>query len=155
MTRTIQVFIPGVPVPKGSAKAFYVKALGRARVVQDNAEKQRPWASMIAVMTRDRWTYGVTNSAVHADMLFVMPRPKSHLRANGSVKGSFAQREHTSKPDVDKLARCVLDALTGVLYTDDSQVVEINARKTYGGAPGCMLTIDADDGTTTEPEAQK
>jgi Holliday junction resolvase RusA-like endonuclease len=155
MTRTIQVFIPGVPVPKGSAKAFYVKSLGRALVVQDNAKKQKPWASMIAVMTRERWNFGPVNGAVRADMLFVMPRPKSHLRANGGVKDSFAQREHTSKPDVDKLARCVLDALTGVLYADDSQVVEISARKTYGGEPGCMLTIHADDGTTAEQEAQK
>jgi Holliday junction resolvase RusA-like endonuclease len=42
------------------------------------------------------------------------------------------------RPDVDKLTRAVLDALTGVAYKDDSQVVQINATKHYldeGGHP--------------------
>ncbi|MFZ2809419.1 MAG: HNH endonuclease [Desulfosalsimonadaceae bacterium] len=35
----ITFFVPGVPIPKGSAKAFYNKKLGRAMVVQDNRDK--------------------------------------------------------------------------------------------------------------------
>jgi len=36
------------------------------------------------------------------------------------------------KPDVDKLVRSILDSLTGVVYTDDSQVVIVTAYKKYG-----------------------
>jgi Holliday junction resolvase RusA-like endonuclease len=33
------------------------------------------------------------------------------------------------KPDVDNLAKFVLDALTGLLYRDDEQVVKLSAIK--------------------------
>ena len=155
MTETIRVIIPGVPVPKGSATAFYNKSLGRAMVVQSNAAKQKPWASMIAVMARDKWSFGPVTTPVRLDMIFVMPRPKSHLRANGTVKDAFVRRDHTSKPDVDKLARCVLDALTGVVYADDSQVVGINASKCYGAETGCVLTISARVAERVLTEARK
>jgi Holliday junction resolvase RusA-like endonuclease len=36
------------------------------------------------------------------------------------------------KPDIDKICRSTFDALTGVLFKDDAQVVEIVARKQYG-----------------------
>jgi crossover junction endodeoxyribonuclease RusA len=42
-------------------------------------------------------------------------------------------------PDIDKVCRAVLDALTGILYRDDAQVVALSAVKTYAdgyGAPG-------------------
>ena len=35
-------------------------------------------------------------------------------------------------PDVDKLARCALDALVGVLIKDDAQVVALHLGKRYG-----------------------
>lgn len=38
----------------------------------------------------------------------------------------------TTKPDIDKLIRGIADALTGVLYLDDSQIVETRALKLYG-----------------------
>lgn len=47
------------------------------------------------------------------------------------------RREHpTVRPDLDKLVRAVLDALTGLAYKDDSQVVSIQASKTYWVDPG-------------------
>lgn len=45
---------------------------------------------------------------------------------------SAKKRKYPSvKPDLDKLVRATLDSLTGILYDDDSQVIEINARKHY------------------------
>ena len=44
MSRTLTVFVPGTPVPKGSTKAFYIQKLGRAVITNDNA-KTKPWAS--------------------------------------------------------------------------------------------------------------
>ena len=69
---------------------------------------------------------------------FVFPRPKSHyLPANGKRRDPVLRDDaplwHVSPPDVDKLARSCLDALTGVLWTDDAQVADIHARKVYCG----------------------
>jgi Holliday junction resolvase RusA-like endonuclease len=41
---------------------------------------------------------------------------------------------------LDKLTRAVLDALTFVVFADDSQVIEILATKDYG-APGVVVEI--------------
>jgi Holliday junction resolvase RusA-like endonuclease len=38
------------------------------------------------------------------------------------------------KPDIDKLARGVLDALSGVLFHDDAQVIDLRVGKRYAGA---------------------
>jgi Holliday junction resolvase RusA-like endonuclease len=38
----------------------------------------------------------------------------------------------TKKPDVDNIVKAVLDALNGLAYKDDTQVVNVAANKTYG-----------------------
>lgn len=45
---------------------------------------------------------------------------------------SMSNVPHISRPDVDNIAKLVLDALNGVVFTDDGQVCEIRARKRYG-----------------------
>lgn len=40
---------------------------------------------------------------------------------------------HTKRPDIDNLAKAVKDALKGIAYADDSQIVEAHLYKQYGG----------------------
>ena len=40
--------------------------------------------------------------------------------------------EMVVRPDADKCLRAILDSMTGVLYVDDAQVIDISARKHYG-----------------------
>jgi Holliday junction resolvase RusA-like endonuclease len=47
----------------------------------------------------------------------------------------------TVPPDLDKLIRAVLDALTGIAYHDDAQVVELVTTKKYGAEPGVDISI--------------
>jgi hypothetical protein len=54
-----------------------------------------------------------------------LPRPKSLKRTITA---------HLKKPDLDKLTRAVKDALTLVVWQDDSQVVQMTARKAYAAA---------------------
>jgi Holliday junction resolvase RusA-like endonuclease len=44
-------------------------------------------------------------------------------------------------PDLDKLVRAILDSLTGVVWRDDAQVVDIVARKVYAETPGVDIAI--------------
>ena len=54
------------------------------------------------------------------------------------------------RPDLNKLSRACLDALTGIVWRDDSQVVRLEAEKEYG-VPGVVIWVervtDGDDGT--------
>ena len=43
-----------------------------------------------------------------------------------------APRHMAVMPDIDKLARCALDALTGIVFEDDAQVTELRLRKGFG-----------------------
>jgi Holliday junction resolvase RusA-like endonuclease len=47
----------------------------------------------------------------------------------------------TKKPDLDNLAKSVLDALNGVIYQDDSQIVSLHMTKVYSQYPGIDLLI--------------
>ena len=139
----ISFFVHGIPVPKGSAKAFVNKHTGRAQVMQDNREKQRPWASAITLTAMELGVKG-TLAPVRVTLDFSMPRLKSHFGTgkNRHVVKPNAPDFHVSKPDLDKLIRCVLDALTGVAWHDDSQVVEVIASKYYRDQPGVFITLE-------------
>lgn len=130
---TAQLFIPGVPVPQGSTRAFVVN--GRAVTTAANV-KTRPWRADIQFHLRTHLVAGIDHpaGAVVVALDFVMPR-----RATEPKRTTPA---HTRKPDLDKLIRAVLDALTGIVVTDDAQVTGIVASKrtaAVGEQPGVWL----------------
>ena len=68
-------------------------------------------------------------------LVFWFARPASHygtkngityLKSNAPVHPVSARLG-----DIDKLSRAVLDALTGVAYLDDRQVIQLEASKGY------------------------
>ena len=68
-------------------------------------------------------------------MDFVFTRPKSQPKK---------WKMNTKRPDLDKLVRAALDAITNVLIPDDSQVVRITAGKCYGDCdrtPGLYISV--------------
>ena len=50
--------------------------------------------------------------------------------------------EPMKKPDIDNIAKIVLDALNGVAYKDDKQVVELHCYKRYAVEPRLMVNVD-------------
>ncbi|WP_145153050.1 RusA family crossover junction endodeoxyribonuclease [Paenibacillus xylanexedens] len=59
-------------------------------------------------------------------------------------KAALAEAGHivpTTKPDVDNYLKGVKDALKGVIWKDDSQVVEVFARKRYSARPRIEVKI--------------
>ena len=126
----IEFFVPGVPVPKGSTRAFVVK--GRAITTGSNAPEVRTWQGSIAQVAERA---GVTPKGGPVELVcwFVFPRPKSHYRT-GKHAGELRNDAPTLmdvRPDKDKLERAVLDALTGVAYRDDAQVALGSSGKRY------------------------
>lgn len=115
------------PEPQGSAKAFVIG--GKARVTTDNA-KLKPFRSE------------VTRCAMMAmrDTGRELPFAGKHVPVEVAISFYFAKPDSVSKkrtlpsvkPDADKLIRGVFDALSGVAFHDDAQVVVVRARKLYG-----------------------
>ena len=47
----------------------------------------------------------------------------------------------TKKPDIDNLAKIILDALNGIAYHDDAQIVRLTVQKSYSREPRVSVTI--------------
>lgn len=120
---SVKFTVYGRPVPQGSAKAFYVKSLGRAVVTSDN-KNLKPWRQQLSDTANALNTPLVPQeNPVAITLDFWFERPK------GAPK---RRRGMTVKPDIDKLVRAVFDAMTGTLIEDDAQIVDVHARKHYG-----------------------
>lgn len=48
----------------------------------------------------------------------------------------------TKKPDLDNICKIVTDALNGIAYKDDSQIVEIHAKKLYSDIPEIQVMFE-------------
>lgn len=123
----ILVRVLGLPAPQGSKRAF-VRG-GRAMLVESSA-KVAPWRQDVKVATAL-----VMGDAPPLDcplrlaITFLFPRPKGHMGRHGVLPS--APLAHTVRPDLDKLTRSTLDALTGVLFRDDSQVCALTVSKVW------------------------
>ena len=109
--------VPGTPAPQGSKNA-YVRG-GRA-VLVESSKKVPAWRAAVAEAATQNCGE-LIDGPVDLTIEFVLPRPKSWRKGRDEPM--------TARPDVDKLARAVLDALTGIAFKDDSQVVRLSATK--------------------------
>lgn len=66
--------------------------------------------------------------------------PKSASKKKAEAMRDCAIRP-TKKPDCDNLAKIICDALNGIAYYDDSQVVTLEVRKFYSDEPEVYVRI--------------
>ena len=119
--------VPGIAAPQGSKKAFRTKG-GRIALVE-SSPNVKPYRASVASAAYAAGAK-VLHGPIFITVVFQFVRPKSHYTAKGALRD--AAPRHVGKPDIDKLCRAVLDALTGIAYADDSQVVALDASKVYG-----------------------
>lgn len=143
MMPPISFFVPGVPKPAGSKRAFIIK--GRA-IITDANKNARDWKIDVQHAARsvmEQLEGNRLSGPLKLHVVFNLPRPKSHYRTgkNANLLRDDAPAWHTSKPDTTKLLRGLEDALTGMLWGDDSQVCVQTALKRYSERPGADVTI--------------
>lgn len=141
---SLVVRIPGRPRTQGSA------TLHNSRMFKTQQEKAHRHLA-VWVMRRD-WAGVRLEGPVRVDIRAEFERYKSHYRTGrfaAELKPSAPHTPHTYKPDADKIARLLLDALTesGVIK-DDSQVCELRVEKRWiprGHESGTTVTLTAVD----------
>ena len=79
---------------------------------------------------------------VRTHYTFHMPIPKttSKIRRFQMLNGVMY---HLKRPDVTNLIKFYEDCLKGIVFEDDSQVVEINAHKIYDERPRVVIKVEA------------
>lgn len=141
----ITFFVPGVPRPGGSKKAFFNKTLGRSIIVDDCA-KNKDWRNSVKYACYDAYKGPQLTGPLNLSITFLMPRPKGHYGSgkNAGVLKANAPIWHTSKPDRTKLTRSTEDAIkdSGIV-SDDSIFCDgrIQKRYTEDGRCGAEITI--------------
>lgn len=123
--------VAGKPQPQGSSRI--VHAGGRPTITSDNPNLHE-WRSVVgwhAVEAMQGHRLIERPGAVALQASFTRPRPKSAAKR---------VTRPTTKPDVDKLLRALLDALSGICYRDDAQVVDVHVQE-YFAIPGCAAGV--------------
>ncbi len=145
----IEFWTDGRPQTKGSTKGFgFVRKHGpRAgsigvNITNDNV-KAKGWAQLVAMAARSAYHGAALEGPMCVGVTFHLPRPKSHSGKRGLKPGAPRYPIAKERDDTDKLVRCALDAITGIAWVDDSQVVKIEAAKVYatGDRIGAAFSI--------------
>jgi len=136
----------GNPAPAGSKKAFVIR--GRPIVVDASGEAGRVWRAMLqdrALQAVSESHWSLTRSPILLNLMFFKPRPKSHYNSKGDIKPNTPAFP-VGKPDLTKLVRAVEDALTGIIWHDDAQIVEQKVSKHWGETPYVHIAVTELDG---------
>jgi crossover junction endodeoxyribonuclease RusA len=124
------VFVPGRPAAQGSKKH-----VGGGRLVEQS-KAVAPWRTTVAWHAAQTHRGAPLDGPLRVVVDFVMPRPAATPKRSTPPA--------IKRPDVDKLARAVLDALSEVIWRDDSQIVDLHVRKRLAQVdeqPGALIRI--------------
>ncbi len=149
----INIYVLGEATPEGSTRSFYIAKANRTVTTHQNQKELKAWRNRVAteaqhVLESSAW--GCDNdSSYGVEVKFVLSRPSSipvHRRLRPIVK-----------PDIDKLIRAINDALTGIIFPDDCQVVHISCTKEYNDQQrsGAYITVSRYGNVTERTRVNK
>jgi Holliday junction resolvase RusA-like endonuclease len=147
---SLHIVVVGTPRPQGSKRPVRNKHTGRIHMVE-SSERLPDWradirdAALKLLDPPDNFAR-LWEAPLVVGIQFRLARPKGHYLPVNSRREApelrpEAPRHPAGKPDTDKLIRAVLDALTGLVWRDDSQVVHIEAWKLYHPHEGADITV--------------
>ena len=140
MNREISLSVIGTPAPQP-----------RPRMTRAGRAYNPPSADVWKQAVRDEWTS--LNSPPFLNGLrlclsFLLPRPASHFTSKGALTKS-APLMPVGKPDVDNLAKAVMDALENAgAFANDCAVISLTVSKRYAMLPqvaGCLIDLSEID----------
>lgn len=128
--------IPGCPQGKGRPRIAVRSAHAHAYTPQKTAEYE--------AYIRDCYRaalgkyYGNLPIALGVQAIYPIPKRFSKAKQYEALRGAITPQ---TKPDMDNIVKVVCDALNGVAYDDDKQIVQIYAEKRYGYEAKVVVTV--------------
>ena len=126
----IHFVIEGRGQPQGRPRAVRMGA----GVRMYDPPKSKAYKQMVAAVVRSHMNINGIQTitapiAVHLNFYFTPPKSYSKKR----IQAIEAKEElFTKKPDLDNLAKSILDACNNLLFKDDSQIIGLTIGKHYG-----------------------
>ena len=142
--RTISFVVLGDPKAQKRHRTYTKgkggKALPFPRQVDPSADDKSTFIAQALQWAPESPLDGPLSLNVH----FFFPRPRSHYGTgrNAEKLKPSAPQHHTKKPDTDNCVKLVKDAMNGIFYRDDCQIVSLMAFKHYAETqPRTDITI--------------
>ncbi len=141
----LTITVRDTPRPGGSKTPGFNHKTGKAFVRPAN-KHTATWRDSVRSAALLAYQGPPLRGAFRVDCTFYFNRPQAHFRSgkNWHLMKDDAPMHHTKMPDRTKLLRSTEDALTGIIWVDDAQVVDGIIAKAYCGPAdyeGCVLVI--------------
>lgn len=134
----IEITIPGDPQAQGRPR--FARRGGFVQTYDPPESKK--YKELVKLHAAKHKPKELLNEAliVEIDIFKKPPQSISKVKKNRLELENESLRPLT-KPDLDNYAKGIKDALTGVIWTDDSKVVELMVRKFYSLNPRAEVRI--------------
>ena len=140
--KTVSFMVPGEPVAKGRPRFSVRKSKdGGAYVSVRTPDKTVIYENQVKLEYRDQTGgFKFPDDAmleIEIEAYFSIPKSASKKKRAAMLTGDIRP---TKRPDADNVLKC-MDALNGIAFRDDSQIVRATIDKYYDAAPRMIVTI--------------
>lgn len=132
--------------PKGKGRPRFTKS-GHTYTPRSTAEYEDIVKyAYISQCRREPFAQGVP-LCMEISAVFKIPKSASRKRRAAMLNGDILP---TKKPDADNVVKIIADALNGLAYYDDAQIVRLKYAKVYGEIPQVTVKINAEERTKND-----
>lgn len=103
-------------------------------------EKVKNFKKDLSQLARLNYRDDPLDGQLEVDVWFYRPVQKS-LSKKERARRLSGEHRPTVKPDLDNYIKSTLDALNGILWTDDARIVDLHAHKYYSDRPRIEITV--------------
>lgn len=135
----IEFTVPGEPVAQGrprfSTRGSFVKAYDPAK-----SKDYKAYVKLVAMAAMNERSLKPLDGAIAVSIKAFVSVPKSKSKKFRQNALKWLERP-TKKPDCDNIAKILLDAMTGIVYEDDKQIIRLVVEKFYDEVPRVEVTV--------------
>lgn len=136
----IEFTIPGNPQAQGRPRATTRGRGKNKKIMMYDPEESRDYKQYVALIARQYAPKTVLEGALCVRMKIFREIPKSTTKKDRTLCLAGLKRPVT-KPDNTNYAKGIEDALNGIIYKDDSQIVDLQIQKYYSDNPRVEITV--------------
>lgn len=132
----IEFEVPGAPIPKGRPRASF-----KTGIIYTPRKTADYESSVKCQAMKAMWGRSVLRKSepLRVEIIFNIQAPKRYLNKTGLKCNIYP----VVKPDLDNFIKSVLDGMNGIVFEDDSQIVEIKASKKYvANGPMAIVKVE-------------
>lgn len=128
--------IPGNPVAQGRPRA----ARRGNRIMMYDPKPSKDYKEYVANIAKEYAPEEPTEAALGVQMKIYREIPKSTTKKDRKLINEGLKRP-VVRPDASNYAKGIEDALSGIIYKDDSQIVDLHIKKYYSDNPRVEIKI--------------